>query len=157
MWQSNTSKPKPKRSTERRAGGDRRSPLHIHRVEAEIQLAMPANYSPPPGEVVQEEPSIHTRLLLNDMTQTGVGLYSPIPFLPGQEIVIRLQEPRPFFLRGRIVWCREYSLKTNILSADPFNYRVGIRFVFESLEEERMVNSYCDLVKREFIHNALAV
>jgi hypothetical protein len=156
MWQANSSKPKSRRTNERRHF-DRGAPLHIHRVEAQIQLAMPADYQPAPGEPPKEEPAVHARLLLNDMTQKGVGIYSPIPFLPGQEVVIRLHDPRPFFLRGRIIWCREYNMKAAILSADPFTYRIGIRFVFESLEEERMVISYYELIRREFIHNALAV
>ena len=141
MWQANSAKPKFRKTLDRRQVN--RGPLHIHRVEAEIQLAVTHG----------DEPSVHTRMLLNDMSNKGVGLYSPIAFLPGQEVVIRLQDPRACLLRGRIAWCREFNVSQSVLSINPFNYRMGIRFLFESLEEERLVISICELIKREYTHS----
>ncbi len=111
------------------------------------------------GNEEQESYTWQVRLLLNDITQKGIGLFSGIPLMPGQEIMIRLAEPRPFFLRGRVVWCREYDSLTPIYSTDnsqKYSYRVGIKFIFESLEEERMVKSYCDYLAKELLYTNAA-
>jgi hypothetical protein len=115
-------------------------PMHIQRVMAEVRLI---------GTEEQEAISWDIRLLLNDITHKGVGLFSSVALMPGQEVLVRLQEPRPFFLRGRVVYCREYDTISGIVSAQSFTYRVGIKFQFESLEEERMVKSFCDFLATE--------
>jgi len=79
------------------------------------------------------------RILLNDFSPVGVGVFSKIPLSVGQEIAVTFQEPRRFYVKGRILWCKEYHHGSPVMSDNNFSYRVGVEFVFESEEESQQV------------------
>lgn len=91
------------------------------------------------------------RVMLNDLSPKGVGLFSPIAIQPGQEVQLTIEEPKRFFVRGKIAWCQEYDANSHVLSRDPYSFRIGIEFEFTSAEEERQVREHCTMLIREHV------
>lgn len=87
---------------------------------------------------------VETRLILNDMTARGVGLFVPDPILVGQEVSITLEYPRPIFLKGRVYACVEVMASGRVVSEVKCAYRLGIEFVFDSEEEEAAIREFAE-------------
>jgi hypothetical protein len=141
MWQA------PNHRT-RAAGAKKRErarrPIHLKRVLAEMKVVTPPQSAPVITEV---------RVMLNDFSSKGLGIFSIIPVLVGQQVAITLQDPTRIYVRGRVVWCREYDADTHVLSSKAYSYRMGIQFVFDSPEEEQAVAEFCELIARDHVHS----
>jgi hypothetical protein len=88
------------------------------------------------------------RIILNDLSPKGVGIFSQQPFTPGMECLLTLLEPYKITIRGKTVWCDEVHHDSHILSSQPYSYRIGIEFVFNTpAEKEALEKLYQDLVK----------
>ncbi len=141
MWQASapgTGPGKPnRRTTERRA-----FPFHIKRVEAQIKIVTKkAN----PLEDIST-----ARVILNDLTPSGLGIFLPHPIMAGQEISITLEDPRQIYLRARVVWCMEIDAGSHVITVQQrYSYRLGIKFLFESAQEQEAVKQFVDEVARE--------
>jgi hypothetical protein len=145
MWQAPNQKTPPggKKGSKSRS----RRPFHIKRVTAEMRLVQGA------GSLVPEAP-IKVRLLLNDLSPKGVGLFSTSALQAGQEVALMLSEPSMIYLRGKVSYCQEHEANTHIIAETPFAYRMGIQLIFESPAEEEAVRKYCDDVLRELMPSA---
>lgn len=110
----------------------RRSNLHIRRISAQIQ-----------DEV---DGLSRVRVLLNDLSVQGLEVFSPQALTPGTEIRVTIEQPRMLFVKARVLFSDHYNCSRRVISQQPYPYRVGIVFVFQSEQEERAV--------REFLENA---
>jgi hypothetical protein len=135
MWQAPNQRVRALQSAKKRQIDRLSRPLHLKRVRAEVRIN--ATQSAP-------QKIAEARVLLNDVSPTGMGIFSTIPFLVGQEVAITLEDPKRVFLRGRVTWCQEYDVDSHILSANSFSYRMGIKFVFQSKVEEEAVRLFCE-------------
>lgn len=116
--------------------------MHIKRVRAEIKVLA----SKDPAAAVTE-----ARVILNDLSAKGMGLFSTAAMMVGQDVAITLDEPRRVYLRGRITWCEEYDAGSHILSSHPFHFRVGVKFVFQTRDEEESVAAFYDEIVRSHL------
>ena len=92
--------------------------------------------------------AIHISLVLNDLSAKGVGLFLSKKIEIGQELQISINEPKPFQARGRVVWCHEHNLNSNIVTENPLKFRAGLLFVFANDEEsKKMVEIWEELAK----------
>lgn len=131
MWQSPNQKIT--RGSSKRGGrGQPQSSLHVKRVTAEIRSTS-----------AQEIQGL-ARILMNDLTPRGVGVYCDKPFVAGQEIAIALTISGPICLRGVVLYCKEQDEKNHVISDTPFYYRLAVKFVFASAAEEAEVAKYCE-------------
>ena len=134
MWQASKSSGSSTLGRRRHNRNRRRIRLHIRRVRGEIHIVA----SNPPVPVIQ------IRVLLHDISHTGVGLFANQKLLAGQEIDIVLEVQDGFRIRGKVVWCREHNMASHILSQHPFLHRAGIQFQFQSPEEESRLRQLCE-------------
>lgn len=141
MWQAPSQRMRALAVQKKRDRDRMRRPLHIKRVNAEIKLLS-----------LQAEPQVTiARVILNDLTPKGMGLFCASPLLVGQEVAITLEEPKRIYLRGRIVWCQEYDADSHVLSQQSYSYRMGIQFIFESPEEQVAIRRFCEQLENEFL------
>lgn len=144
MWQAPNQRVRALQTAKKRQQDRLSRPLHIKRVRAEIRAI-----SQNPGG---EAPATEARVILNDFSAKGMGIFASQALMVGQEVAITLQEPKQVYLRGRIVWCQEYDAESHVLSANPFSYRMGIKFVFQSKQEEQAVAKFCDELFRQHLY-----
>lgn len=134
MWQSPSQRIRAIAATKRKLHGAKGNKIHIKRVRADIKL-MSTLGVPGIWEI---------RIVLNDLTPLRVELYSPKPIQQGEEVAITLEYPKRIYLRGVVSWCQEHCVDSHIISTVDFSYRIGIRLIFQSQEEETTVKSFYD-------------
>jgi Tfp pilus assembly protein PilZ len=96
-----------------------------------------------------------SRIILNDLSPFGVGLFCEKAFNVGQEIALTLEHPRRIYVRGKVAWCEDQSPQSHVMSKKPFGYRIGIQFTFQSAEEQEALREFCDQIAREHLHAVL--
>ncbi len=114
----------------------------LRRTLAELKVIEGAAY---PVDVVQ------ARVVLNDISSHGLMLFCSRPLREGQLMAITIQEPYLFYAQGKVMSCHQLSLKTSILTDEPFPYRVQIKFEFHSLFERNAVRMYCQEVLKKYL------
>lgn len=137
MWQAPNPKSRLPNVKKSRRQHPRRA-IHIKRVTADIRtVGSPTAEGRPNTEA-------SARIMLNDLSIKGVGIFCDKPFRPGQEIAINLTDPSPIYLRGKIVHCTEQDSNAHIISNFDFSYRIGIQFIFADSAEEAAVRAFCE-------------
>lgn len=125
-----------------------RLPVHFKRARAEVKLS---------GLGADPTKIIETRVLLNDITPKGIGLFSTAAMLPGQEISITVDQPKRFYARGRIVWCMEHNANSHVLTESKYSYRVGIQFIFDTEEERKALETYVQELEAQYLYGKEAL
>lgn len=133
MWQAPSQRTRAVANAKKKQRDASSRRLHIKRVKAELRVVVQGNTAPEVNEV---------RVVLNDMTERGMGLYSQNPIGVGREVAVTLESPRQIYLRGHVTWCQEFDAESRILAQNPFSYRVGVKFIFQSPEEEEAVKNF---------------
>ena len=148
MWQAPSQRMRAVSNQKKRERDRSRRPMHIKRVHAEIKLVNP--------RAAQGEAAVlvDARLLLNDLSPKGMGVFSAQAMDAGQEIAITLQDPSRIYLRGKVIHCQEFDANSHVLSAKSFSYRIGIQFLFETADEQAAVKKFCEQISREHIFKA---
>jgi hypothetical protein len=85
------------------------------------------------------------RLVLSDITPSGMGIYSEKKFYPGACVSIHLPLRDQFYVKAKVVWCRE-ALKnpSHIMAKHRFKYRIGLEFYFASEAEKHSIRVFID-------------
>jgi c-di-GMP-binding flagellar brake protein YcgR len=97
--------------------------------------------------------SIEARVLLNDLSTTGIGIYAAQPMNPGEKVVITLEEPIQIKITGCVVWCQEQPACGAVITSEAFNFRIGVKFVFGSPEEEKALQDYCAQIQSQHLYS----
>jgi hypothetical protein len=146
MWQAPNQRVRAQANARKRERERVRRGIHIKRVRAEIKTV---------GELAAPALVTQARVLLNDFSPKGVGVFAHAPIIVGQLVSLTLEEPKRFYVKGRVVWCQEYAMESHVLSETPFHYRMGIEFVFETPEEEQQVKDYCEALGHDHLRMAV--
>lgn len=107
-----------------------KSGLHIRRVSAQIQGAA--------------TDMARVRVLLNDLSPHGLEIFSPQALTPGNEVEITLEHPKLLFVKARVLFSDHYNSSSRVISQQPYPYRVGIVFLFQSEQEEKDVREFLE-------------
>lgn len=93
---------------------------------------------------IGEKLVIDVRVVLSDISPKGVGFFCSVPLEMGQLMALTLDDPKRFYVKGRVTWVQEHDANSHVLSQAPISYRVGLEFVFDTREEEAEVRRYCE-------------
>lgn len=80
---------------------------------------------------------IQGHLLLNDLTHKGFAVYTAIKMTEGQEVILKIMEPRPLECKGTVIFCLENLSDSHIVSQNVFTQRVGVIMKFENEEAQK--------------------
>jgi hypothetical protein len=100
---------------------------------------------------------LSVRILLNDLSTKGVGLFSPLFLAPGQLIVLTITDPLQITLQARVIWCQEHSVNSHVISSQSFSYRLGVEFTLETLEEQQSIKAFCEEVTKNYLYSLKVV
>ena len=140
MWHAPNQRLRAIANAKKRERERARRPIHIRRIIAEMCTLGPEG----------ETPKTMVRLVLNDISPKGVGIFSPDSLSSGQEVKLELTEPSPFLLKARVVWCQEYHANSHVLTDRPYSYRMGLEFIVTP-EEEQTLKAFCDEISRKYL------
>ena len=122
------------------------SPFNTSRVEAQIQIddgrsirSLGLGTSRP-----EEVEMIGARILMADLTPTGVIAFTEKKIRPGQLVQLTILDHRPFFCKARVKWVNEIMASSSVIWQNdrPFSFRIGFEFYAESAEEIERIRSY---------------
>ena len=85
------------------------------------------------------------KTILAEVGMDRIYFFSSKAFLNGQSIVIEFLIPKRFVVNATIVFCREYNMKSRIISKNRLPYRIGADFSFLKEGERTLL--------RQFIHS----
>jgi hypothetical protein len=148
MWQAPNQRVRAVANAKKREREKSRRPIHIKRINAQLEVKQ-ANS--------QETFKTHVRLILNDLSTKGVGLFSPEPLVPGQDIVLSIADPHQINLKARVIWCQEHTANSHVISAQPFSYRMGLEFELSTVEEQQSIKVFCEEVSKNHLYSVKAV
>jgi len=147
MWQSPNQRVRAIANARKRERDRLMQQFHFRRVEAEIKLLTVGAENSPPMPV---------RVILNDLSPKGMGLFSVQNVISGQEVLITLKEPKALTIKARVIACQEYENESHILSPKSYPYRLGVKFIFDSPEQEQQVKEFCEEIEREYLYGSKA-
>lgn len=125
-----------------------RQRLHLRRAKALIRIN---------DGLATATDTIHARVILNELQATGIRIYSSSQLRPGQEISITIEEPRYFYARALVTWVDDVGHDRKILTQNPLNYRVGLRFITRNQAEERAIAAYVNELQTTLIHQPAGI
>lgn len=134
MWQAPNNKVRAIGSAKKRLKDRNSKTFHLKRVVAELKLI---------GGLGQPPVITQARVLLNDLSPKGVGLFTPMSVNPDQEVAITFESPRRFYVKGKIIFCNDVRSTQTIISEERYSYRVGLKFTFQNEQEEKEVEAFC--------------
>lgn len=79
---------------------------------------------------------IKGHLLLNDITTKGIAIYTATRLTEGQEVTIKVKEPKEFSLKGDVAFCVENLSDSHIVSENVYTQRTGVLHKFANEEEK---------------------
>ncbi len=144
MWHTPNQRVRAIANAKKRERERNRRPLHIKRILATLESL---NARP------EEHTKLQIRLLLNDFTSKGAGLFSPHPMNPGDEVTLEISGPKHIKVKARIIWCQEFQANSHVLTKEPFSFRIGIQFNVTP-EEEKMLQAFSDELSNNFLYAA---
>jgi hypothetical protein len=141
MWQSPSSRTRAAQAAKKRERDRLKPHLRIQKVHAEIKVL----------GAMRDPQFADCQVVLNDFSPLGVSLFSNTPLMVGDEVALTLEQPKQFYIKGRIISCQEYDATSRVLSKNTYSYRIGIQFKFETDEEKAEVKAYCDHIAQQFL------
>jgi hypothetical protein len=149
MWHTPNQRVRALANAKKRDRERARKPIHIKRIDATIKLVDRNSKNSTQNTDLQE---IHTRIVLNDLSTTGLGLFSPTAVEIGQELSLIITDPMKLELRAKVIWCQEHDANSHILSSNPYSYRIGIEFILSSQEEQQSVKAFCEEIFSNYLY-----
>ncbi|OUR96769.1 hypothetical protein A9Q84_10535 [Halobacteriovorax marinus] len=96
--------------------------------------------------LVEEEVSNGTTILA-EIGMDRLFFFSNKPFLTGESIVIEFVIPKRFVLNANILFCREYNMKSRIISKNRLPYRIGADFSFLKEGERTLLRQFINSIE----------
>lgn len=124
-----------------------RVPLHMKRVMAQLKVV------PQEGAGLGNNSNqlFEARVILNDFSPTGVGLFMSEPVMVGELLAITVEHPKRFYCKARAVWCQVLTQEGHIISQQNYPYRIGLEFIFETPEEQASVKAFYEEIVQQHI------
>ncbi len=104
-------------------------------------------------KVIQRSPKLEEdeissgRTILAEIGMDKIFFFSNKAFLNGQSIVIEFIIPKRFVLNANIVFCREYNMKSRIISQNRLPYRIGADFSFLKEGERTLLRQFINSIE----------
>jgi hypothetical protein len=116
-----------------------RKSLHFRRVSAQIK-------------VLGGMSLIHdARVILNDLSPKGLGIFAPVALHSGQEVAITLEKPRRFYVKARVVYSLAIDGAGKVITDCTYCHRVGLEFILDSPEEAQAVLEFYEEMNRLYV------
>lgn len=74
-------------------------------------------------------------------------LFTNKKFIAGQSIVIEFLVPKRFVVNADVIFCREYNMKSRIISDVKLPYRTGVNFTFLKEGERTLLRNFIKSVE----------
>ena len=84
----------------------------------------------------------HAITILSEVNMVEISFFSTKQFLEGQSIVIEFQIPQKFAVSAEVICCRNYTMKSCIITPKKLPYRGRAKFLFLRPEERPLLQKF---------------
>lgn len=91
---------------------------------------------------VPDDKIIHATAVLAEIDMDHMYIFSNDRFIPGQSIVLDFVVPKRFTMNADVYYCREYNMRSRIISDKKLPYRVAIKFTFLKEGERTLLRNF---------------
>lgn len=88
-------------------------------------------------------------LALMDLHASGLSCFSTQEYLGGQTIVVEFIVPRPFFITGEVLECRQYNRKSKVISKSPLIYRLHAKWTYRMPGERTILKRFLNSINTQ--------
>jgi hypothetical protein len=153
MWQAPNQRIEAIKNAKKRQQDRLNKPLHLKRVRAEVRLVPQKETHAQASTQGENGQAIEARVMLNDISPHGIGIYSKEKMIPGMSVQVSLEGPKEIKVTGSVMWCQEQFAGGGIISAQAHNFRVGVKLQFATPEEEKTFNDYCAEIEKQYLYS----
>jgi len=100
------------------------------------------------GVIVQRRPKLEqaavipATAILAEIDMDHMYIFSNHKFVPGQSIVVDFVVPKRFTVNADVYYCREYNMKSRIISDKKLPYRIAVKFTFLKEGERTLLRNF---------------
>jgi len=87
------------------------------------------------------------RTLLGEIDIDKIPFFSSQKFAVGQSIVVDFIIPKRFRLNAEVLYCRQYSMKSRIISKNSLPYRLVAKFTFQNQGEKTLLRNFLQSIE----------
>jgi c-di-GMP-binding flagellar brake protein YcgR len=152
MWQAPNQRVGAIQNSKKRQQERLKRPIHLKRVRAAMRLVPNQQTHAQATTQDAQGEQIEIRVLLNDLSTSGIGIYAQTPMAAGSEVQITLDEPKRIQISGTVVWCQDQPTGGAIISSEAYHFRIGVKFHFANPEEEKALQDYCAEIQKQHLY-----
>ncbi len=100
------------------------------------------------GVIIQRRPKLDDKsvipatAILAEIDMDHMYIFSNHKFVPGQSIVIDFVVPKRFTVNADVYYCREYNMRSRIISDKKLPYRIAAKFTFLKEGERTLLRNF---------------
>lgn len=98
---------------------------------------------------VPDELIIHGKTLLAEVDMETMRLFCDENFLIGNTVIVEFLVPNKFSISANVIHCREFSMKSRIISQAKLSYRAILKFAFLKEGERTLLRQFLNSVEPE--------
>ncbi|MCO4793365.1 MAG: hypothetical protein KC493_06630 [Bacteriovoracaceae bacterium] len=91
---------------------------------------------------LEEDKVIHATAILAEIDMDHMYIFSNNKFIPGQSIVLDFVVPKRFTINADVFYCREYNMRSRIISDKKLPYRIAVRYTFLKEGERTLLRNF---------------
>ncbi len=91
---------------------------------------------------LDEEKIVLATAILSEIDMDHMYIFSNHKFVPGQSIVIDFVVPKRFTVNADVYYCREYNMRSRIISDKKLPYRIAVKFSFLKEGERTLLRNF---------------
>ena len=98
---------------------------------------------------IPKELYVNGKTLLAEVTMDSMRLFCDQKFLIGNTVIVEFLVPNKFSVSANVIHCREYSMKSRVISKVKLPYRVIFQFAFLKKGEKTLLRQFLNSVEPE--------
>ena len=98
------------------------------------------------GQIDQDN-IFKARTILSEIYMDKMFFFSSEKFIVGQSVVIKFNIPKPFIMNAEVTYCREFNMKSRIISEKKMPYRAAVEFTFVKNGERENLRKFLKSVE----------
>jgi hypothetical protein len=96
----------------------------------------------------------HGVTMLSDVNLMDICLFSQVPFLPGQTIIVEFMITEKFSCTAEVITCHNFNLHSRVISSTRPPFRVHARFVYLREGERTLLRGFTQSIQPEIPKDA---
>ena len=122
------------------------NPIYIKRIYLKIWRLRDETGEDPEKKVPTDK-IYHASTILSEINMNDISFFCAQQFVEGQSIVIEFQIPQKFTVHAEVEYCRNYSMKKQIISEKELPYRGRGRFIFADPEKKNILRQFVSSIE----------